>query len=103
MKFYSEVTKQLYDNEKDLIKAEEKIAAEEQAKKAKDAEKGKRAKEVEAAYKASVEAQNKFNELKNKFIEDYGSFHMTYTEKKPAVKASENSITDIFDYLFGIL
>ena len=102
MKFYSETTKQLYDTEAALVKAEEAVAAKEAEKKAQNAEKAKAAKEIENAYKVVIEAQKHYDELKNAFIDKYGSFHMTYTEKKPVVSTSNQSASDIFDILFNL-
>ena len=83
MKYYSEVLKKAYDTEKECIKAERdyeaKLAeAEKQKKELADARKA-RAKEVEDAYKVIVDAQKHYNELKSKFIKDYGSWHMTFS------------------------
>jgi vacuolar-type H+-ATPase subunit I/STV1 len=68
-----------YDEEVAAKKAaEEKAIAERKAKEqALTAERKERANEVEAAYKASLEAAKHYHELLNKFVEDYGSFHMT--------------------------
>lgn len=67
MKYYSEQTKKLYDNKEDLEKAEidfeEKKAAELKKKEAREA----RAKEVADAY-------NKYIELFNAFVKDYGYY-----------------------------
>ena len=61
-----------------------------------------RAKEVEAAFKAEMEAHNKYIELRNKFIKDYGSFHMSYTTPTPLVKGdySSEEAWDIINSLF---
>lgn len=76
MKYYSEETKQFYSTAEDCDKAE-KAAIEEKEKK--EAHK-KELKEARAARAKEVnEAFEKANELLNKFVEDYGSFHYTYT------------------------
>lgn len=84
MKFYSEVLDKLFDTAQEALKAEEihqKKVDEEKAKKAKlDEERKTRAKEVEDAYKAAVDAEKKYADLKQKFIKDYGAFHMTYRD-----------------------
>ena len=81
MKYYSELTHKVYDTEKSLTEAEDEfnkaLAAEEEKKQNRAA----RAKEVEQAGEAVLEAQKKYTELRNKFIEDYGSFHMSLTRK----------------------
>lgn len=67
MKYYSEQTKKLYDSKAELEKAEkdfeEKKAAELKKKEAREA----RAKEVADAY-------NKYIELFNAFVKDYGYY-----------------------------
>ena len=84
MKYYVESLNKFYETAADALKAEEiynKKVEEEKAKKAKlDEERKARAKEVEDAYKAAAEAEKKYIELKQKFIKDYGSFHMTYRD-----------------------
>ena len=86
MKYYSEVTKSLYDTEKELHKAEEKLIAErnerEAAEKKKSAERKARADEVAAAREAAMAAQKKYNELLNAFVKDYGSYHMSVSNIK---------------------
>lgn len=81
MKYYSEITRKLYDNADALALAEAeqkkieeaKRKKEEEAKLARESKKkarAEKAKEVEDAYK---EYQKKLNE----FIKTYGAFHMT--------------------------
>lgn len=81
MKYFSEKTKKFYENADDCVAAETafdeeqaRIAAERKA--AAEARK-ERAKEVEDAYKAAEEARAVYIKLRNKFVEDFGSFHMT--------------------------
>ena len=62
MKFYSDVTKKLYETQEDLIKAEKEI-------KDKESNRAKRAKEVETAISAAESAQKKANKLLNDFFE----------------------------------
>ena len=38
------------------------------------------AEEVNAAYKAIKEAEKHYCELRDQFVKDYGSFHMTFTD-----------------------
>ena len=82
MKYYSEILNQLFETEKEAIEAEEaqrKANEEKTAKKQKLADERKaRAKEVDEAYKAAVEAEKKYSELKAKFVKDYGGYHVTY-------------------------
>lgn len=81
MKYFSEKTKRFYDDEKTCVAAEaefdEKLAKIEAEKKALAEARKERAKEVEDAYIASREAEKKYIELRNAFVKDYGSFHMT--------------------------
>ena len=91
MKIYSEKTKKWYPmEEQEVCEAEEREFDEKMAKiaeeKAREAQYRKeRAQEVEDAYKASREAEAKYLELRNKFVNDFGSFHMTFSNKeKPA-------------------
>lgn len=85
MKFYSEETKKIYDSEDELKKAEKELKAQCELEKRKKEERSIRAKEVEDAFKNYVE-------LRDKFIEDYGNYHMTITSKSPGFNS-------IFDYL----
>lgn len=83
MRYYSEKLKKFFDSEKDCLDAEKVYdtkKAEEAAREAKLKEDRKaRAKEVEDAYKAIIEAQDRFNSLSSAFIKDFGSFHMTFS------------------------
>lgn len=80
MKYYSEETKKFYDS------VEECEQAEKEARKTKEEkeQRQKLLKETRAARAKEVEdAFNKANELLNKFVEDYGSFHYTYNHCDP--------------------
>lgn len=107
MKYYSELTKQLYDREEDLCKAETAIklaqAKKEAEEKAKKNERAKRAKEVEDALKAATEAQTKATKLLKDFTKDYGHFHMSYTNNPTTSKEGEVNTSDFFDLLFNFL
>lgn len=100
MKFYSDVTKKLYDTQDALASAEALVLKEKVEAEEKEQKRGERAKEVEAAYKAVLEAQAKYTELKNKFIDDYGGFHMTATHKGPVWSAAD--INNWIDLLFNL-
>ena len=95
MKYYRENVNKVFENEKDCLDAEkeykEKVEEEEKRKKELADSRKVRAKEVEDAYKAIIDAQKHYNNLKNKFVEDFGSFHMTF------------STTDDFHSLFSDL
>ena len=87
MKYYSEITKKLYDSKEDLVKAEV------EATKAKS-ERGEKAKEVTEAIKAANEATKKANKLLSDFVAEYGSFKTTLTDKDVD---SRDSFWTIFD------
>ena len=95
MKYYSETLNKVFENEKDCLNAEKeykaKVEAEEKHKKELADSRKIRAKEVEDAYKAVIDAQKHYYELKNQFVKDFGSFHMTF------------STTDDFHSLFSDL
>jgi len=99
MKYYSDVMKKFFDTEKECVKAEEKFKKELAEKEAAELklkeEKTARAKEVEAAYAAVQEAQKNYVELRNKFVEDYKSYHMTYS-------SISDYINDVFENQFKI-
>ena len=90
MKYYSDVTKKLYETAEELNKAETAVVKAEQERKAalekKQAEQAKlkeqraaRAQEVTEAIRVRDEAQKKVNELVNNFVKDYGSYHYTWS------------------------
>jgi Mg2+ and Co2+ transporter CorA len=88
MKFYSEVTGNVYDTPEALNEAEAEaleVQKQEEDKKQKRAE---RAKEIEAVSKEIFELQQKKNELINQFIEDYGAFHQTIRTSIPDVSTN---------------
>ena len=92
MKYYSEILNKCFDSIEDCTKAEKEHADEMKKKDELKLKKKQRADEVTAAWNKLIEvkkeyakkiadAENEFEELKSKFIKDYGSFHMTFTEK----------------------
>ena len=87
MKYYSEQTKKLYESQEDLEKAEkefeEKKTAELKKKEAREA----RAKEVAEAY-------NKYIELLDAFIKDYG-YYVDYK------KSADNELLRVFNTFFN--
>ena len=106
MKFYSEVTKKLYDTEAELNDAETVIKKAECEKKARETklknERAARAKVVDAAFedyrKAKEIAKKKYsdaNALLDAFVKDYGTYHVSISEK--------NKRADNFDELFSEL
>ena len=82
MKYFSEKLNKVFDTAKECKEAEVAFDKEEAEKVEKREARAARAKEVEDAYK-------KYQELLQKFIKDYGSFHMTINDG--------TSIFDLFD------
>lgn len=91
MEYYVRSLNKFFDSADEAKKAEDehlaKVKAEEE-KKAKLAEARKtRADEVEAAFKAVAEAQEKASKLLNEFCKDYGAYHRSFKkgEKLPSL------------------
>lgn len=97
MKYYSEITREFFNSEKELNEAEaaheKKVAEAKQKREAAEAARKERAKEVEEALKDLQNAQKHYIELRNKFIKDYGSWHMTISSPTP--------LTDLVEALFS--
>lgn len=92
MKFYSELTKKLYDTQEELTKAE--VAMTKQK-----ADRAERAKEVTEAIKEATEATKKAEKLLRAFVKDYGSFKTTIKDED--VKSTDSLFWDVFDkFLF---
>lgn len=92
MKYYSEMTKQVYDTTQELEAAEKEVLDEQKAQEEKLAKRAERAKEVEAAYAKAAEAKEQADELLNEFLKDYNSFHMSI----------RSPIKGIFDDIFTL-
>ena len=88
MKFYSEITKKLYDTKDELVKAE--VAA----TKAKS-DREVKAKEVTELIKKANEATKAANKALSEFVKQYGSFKTTIKDKDTNVNL--DSFWDIFD------
>lgn len=93
--YESELTGKTYESKEECLEAEKQHEIQIKGKE----EKGKRAKEIKDAYehylkvteegrKKSIDAYNTYVDLKNKFVKDYGSFHMTVTNE-------ENQLPDV--------
>lgn len=82
MRYYSDLTKQFYESEKECVAAEEKaIQAKKEAEAAaakKSQERKARAEEIDASFKRLREAQKEYWDLISKFTKDYGSYHKSY-------------------------
>lgn len=88
MRYYSDITKLFYDSEAKCAEDEQRLlkarADEKAAAEKKATERATRAKEIEAAYQAVKDATKHYNELLSAFIEDYGSFHMSWSSPEDA-------------------
>ena len=100
MKILSEKTKKFYDTVEECVEAEAAWDAEQakiEAEKRVLAETRKdRAKEVEDAYRKAREAEKEFIKLRNAFVKDYGSFHMTVRN----TEAIPSFMDDLFNMFF---
>ena len=97
MKYYSDVTKQVYETVDALkeaeVKEEEKLAKVKLEKE----ERAAAAKEVEELFKKANEAYKEARHKMDEFCKKYGSFHYTITDSNlPATKT-------LFDVLFDNL
>lgn len=70
LKFYSDLTKQVYETQEECEKAEKALAEKKNARET-------RAKEVEEAVAAAHEATTHAREVLSQFCKDYGSYHTT--------------------------
>lgn len=70
MKYYSEVTKKMYDSVRDLEKAEKEI-------KDKNDERKTAAAAVEKAYNELVEARERYSKVLSDFCSKYGAYHQS--------------------------
>ena len=86
MLYFSEVTKKNYPTEKECLAAEaEYMAAKEKEKKVREEKalaRKEQANAIENARKEMVAAQNKYKELIEKFVKDYGSYHYSTKSTK---------------------
>ena len=78
MKYFSEKTKKMYDDVDALQKAEKDYDKAHELEEKKTQEKRNRAKDIEKAYEEARQACGKYYDLVNKFINDYGSYHISY-------------------------
>lgn len=108
MLYYSEKSKKFYKTENELRAAEKEYDAAKVEEERKAKEKKAEAKAVEAAYKKAQEvrsaaaemikqADEEYYNLRNKFVEKYGSFHMSYSDKN----AKTDDIISILDNLIN--
>ena len=100
MRYYSDITKQIYESEKELNQAEFKAAqAKENARKAKEkesAERKKAAAEVQEAYAKARAANVHASKVLADFCDKYGSYHFS-------IDGSEDSeLNDLVSLCKGI-
>lgn len=87
--YKSEVLNQYFDTEEACVKAEKEHEEKKAHELALRNERADRAKEVKEAYE-------NYLKLRAKFVEDYGSYHMTLTEKDLPALNSVN-LFDLFN------
>lgn len=85
MKYYSELTKKVYDTPELLEEAEKVVLEANKEKEKKLAERAERAKAVEVAFEKAQKARQEADDLLSKFCKDYGSFHTTIKEPTNAL------------------
>ena len=90
MKFYSEITKKMYDTVKDLEKAEKET-------KDKNDERKAAAAAVDKAYNDLVAAREKYSKVLNDFCSKYGAYHRSI--KSTDSDASWKSLSSLLDLL----
>ena len=92
MKYYSELTKQLYETKEDLQKAEIAVTKSK-------ADRAERAKAVTEAIQKATKATKEADKLLREFIKDYGSFKTTIKDED--VKSMDSLFWDAFNnFLF---
>lgn len=98
MKYYSELTKKVYDTPELLEEAEKVVLEANKEKEKKLAERAERAKAVENAFVEVKAARKKADDLLSEFCRDYGSFHTTIKEPTNAL----NWVDDWFNSYFKL-
>lgn len=100
MIIYSDKTKKKYETVDECLKAEaafdEEVAQKEAEKKALATQKKERADEVVELYKAVREAEKKYLAARNKFVKDYGYFHMSFRDPDDAAFSDIFSMFKLF-------
>jgi chromatin segregation and condensation protein Rec8/ScpA/Scc1 (kleisin family) len=94
MKYYSDLTKQLYETEKEAIAAEKKLEAEKAEAAKKASEKKAEANKVEEAFKARNAARREYN---SKVMDARKAYNTALVEAKKAFDAAINDATAIKD------
>ena len=100
MKYLSEKTNKAYNSIEELSAAEKDFDAKQAQIEKKNSERKSRAKEVEDAYKDILKARDKYNELLDKFIKDYGSYH--YSVSNINASRANDMLDNLFDSFFSL-
>lgn len=90
MKYYSEITKKMYDSVRELEKAEKEVNDKNNARR-EDAMK------VERAEKALVEARENYSKALNEFCAKHGPYHKT-VDREEAARTWSN-LSNLIDLL----
>lgn len=90
MKYYSEITKKMYDSVRELEKAEKEANDRDDARK-EDAMK------VERAEKALIEARENYSKVLNEFCVKHGPYHKT-VDREEAARTWSN-LSNLIDLL----
>ena len=98
MYIYSEKTNKKYDSVEACLEAEkayeEQLEKEKAEKERLASERAVRAKEVEDAYQDAVDARKMYDAVLEKFVEDYGSFHIS-------IHSGDMNPFNLLDWFFG--
>ena len=94
MKYYSEVTKKIYDTTDELEKAEKAITDKAAARK-------KDAAEVENAYTEMVKARENYNKVLADFCSKHGAYHKTITKSDNEVPETFHDLAALVNALFN--
>lgn len=101
MKYYSQITRKMYDTPEDCKKAEDEAQALELKKKLeteqKAADRKAAADRVEKARKAMIEAQKAYKKELNDFMSKYKSYHFSSSKLEDVPFMFD----DLLDYIFN--
>lgn len=95
MRFYSDVCHKLFESQEELEKAEKALVQKNDEETKKKAERKADADKVQAAYDKVIEDCKEYNELINKFVKKYGSYHKTIN--------TPIKFSDVFDSFWDII
>ena len=98
MRYYSDITSKLYNAEAELLEAEAIAAEKQKEKEEKTKQKKARAEEVEKAFHSIRDAEKIYYDLRNKFIEDYGSWSLTHKNSKEVPLVDVRDLFKLFNF-----